>query len=549
MKTRIISLVFFLLFAAMMLTACGGDIQVDAKIIKESYAQDILSCEKLTAYDGYEVVKSASRPDEDGIVVLQGSVGADTSFRVYNLRTATDLRAVSVTYTAEQMTTLYQHSVNIPVTVRGSVIEIVKLKSKGGKPSYSYYTFDGETIAVDSGLRGAWVNDCLWLNGMVYRFDDEKHITDTYERSVVVGDIPVADCWNEDYYYVFSESSGSLIPEPSTPALDDETALSFSGVISTTPTRVDIYDDTYQFVCTYSTPSYAGTRDFYVFADGCVLIQYMVRLDDQAAEYDWGENNKKYDCVTLRLNPKNGKTEELDANYLLKDVQRGDKDNVELNLFGKVENLVRVGEFMEGRYDTTAVVIMDLNSKLKGDRVRFYNGESLTPVFFGGGHLICRGDTTGTMRLFDADGNMVSELNGAEAYTEKFILTEDAIYDYEFNLLCELRAGFVYKGALGNNLVFKATNAFDTYYLYDGGEGFSKIGDAADIDIDNIEYGIYGVKDENGMYTYYDASENQLFTSVEPASVMAVAGEYYHRDLTYFVTAKSATIVYNYILK
>ncbi len=489
---RLLPLVALVLCAVVMLTACGG-LSFNKKMIEKSYVKDSLTHTKLSSFDGYSIAGGS-----DEVLIFSKTIGTGVQFRVYNLRTEQEITEATTEYTAEQVTAFVQLATTAPVSVNGRVIEIAKINTVRNEITYNYYTVTGEPISTASDERGVFVNDCLWVNGTVYRFDPvaEEPIITSYERNELAGDIPTADTYNEDYYYDMDGSS------------------------------LFVYDKEYKLLGSWTAPSYAESLQFHVFADGYAVAQYRVILDENAEKYDLFMNGTKYDFVTVRINPKNCKASNINTDYILGQVYPVEDKDDTANILGNLKNYAVVYEIKDRRVDTTYSMIMDLSSSLSGSRVWYHNGENIEPAYAGNGYIALRGEKTGTVWLFDAKGKEVGEINGAKAFTEKFILGTEAIYDYSLNKLCDIEVAgvdnLVYKSRLGNNLLFQATNGTGTYYLYTGGTTFTFLGDSAALVMDQTEYGVYAEKNATGNYTYYDASRQQLFTSLSVASFTAV---------------------------
>ena len=82
-----------------------------------------------------------------------------------------------------------------------------------------------------------------------------------------------------------------------------------------------VYDKSLNVVLKYSAPSYSYTLNVaQVLANGNLLVQYSVRLDEEAAEYDYISSGNKYDLVTI-LVTKDATTELTDVDYKISEVK------------------------------------------------------------------------------------------------------------------------------------------------------------------------------------------------------------------------------------
>lgn len=189
------------------------------------------------------------------------------------------------------------------------------------------------------------------------------------------------------------------------------------------------------------------------------------------------------------------------------------------------------------------MVLMSVDSHLKGKELFMMNGETVMPEVVGNGYLLGEGSVIESTYLLSANGKILANLDAAVQHTEKYILTERAIYNYELKQLEDLSGkDYEFVGTVGNALIFKEAvttpatgetpaSTVTTYYLYDG--TFKKIADDESWGSNTSYY--YTLKTVNEPaegelfpttdYAYYDATGKLLFTSIGGAAGMLASDE------------------------
>lgn len=506
MKKRWLLLVSLVICAVVLLSACSP---IDAKKIKESRTSDTVQVSKIDALDG-----DYSCSQSDGLLAAFRKVGDDgkTTVKVLNI----DTGSVIHTFTEEE---------NKELRLDNGFLVIATHDEEADATRSTIYDNAGQVICQDV-KNYRFLNDCLVYDFVhVVRFDENTGaIKETYTRSEFDGSIPDCDEWTDDYYY---NKSGRTI---------------------------EVYDKHYVKTAAYTVPSYvkgvisSDSVTYWVMHDGAIIVQGLVEVDAQNDRYDLLQEGKKYDLFTMRVNPKNGKTQKLSVDFvifMLTGANEIDDDNY---FNSSVKNLAVVTKITDQRLDASesAMRIMSLDSRLKGNELFVVNGETVSVEPIGNGYLIGEGAESDTTYLLDAKLKVLANMDAVTTHTEKYILTSRGIYDYDLKQLEDLSGkDYQHMTTIGNALIFSETvtkaatettsaTTETTYYLYNG--AFKKIAD--DKTWAGSSNGVYYVLRSTSdateaepypktTYSYYDAAGNLLFTSVG-STVMTVAyGEDY----------------------
>ena len=496
MKKRWLPVLSLLICTVLLLSACSV---LDKKAIKTSRTSDTVEVAELKGLDGYTYRESsgilATFSKQDGDTTITKVIRFDTGAEVYS----------------------WTEKENENLQLSHEMVILVKFDETNDSVRYTVMDRTGKALCTDV-KNYRFINDCLVYDDInVIRLDEKTgEVKETYTRSEFDGEIPSCDDWTDTYYY----------------SIDGKT--------------IHFYDKHYVRLASYTTPSYVknigGTDNvqYFVTDDGAAIAQGMVEVDAQSDKYDFLQDGEKYDLFTVRINPKNGKAQELKADFVIS-ILLNPKNIDDMHIFGAEgvwkdsgKNIAIAIRIENQRLDQgeEAMILMSVDSHLRGKELFSVNGETVMPEVVGNGYLMGDGNVTGSTYLLSASGKILANLDAVVAHTEKYILTGRAIYDYDLKQLEDLsKKDYRYIGAVGNALIFEETvtttateetpaSSVTTYYLYDG--TFKKIAD--DETWDDYSTNFYVLKNTPEAteeqpypttdYAYYDASGKLLFTSV-----------------------------------
>lgn len=496
MKKRWLLVLSLLVCTVLLLSACSA---LDKKAIEASRRSDSVEATQLTALDGYTYSESngilAAFTKQDGETTITKVIRYDTGAEVYS----------------------WTEKENEDLQLSNEMVILRKFDETNDSIRYTVIDRTGKALCTDV-KDYKFINDCLVYDVInVVRLDEKTgEVKETYTRSEFDGEIPTCDEWTDTYYY----------------SLDGKT--------------IHFYDKHYVQLAAYTMPSYVNgisgidNAQYFVTADGAAIAQGTVEVDAQSDKYDFLQDGKKYDLFTVRINPKNGKAQELNVDFVIS-ILLNPKNIDEMHVFGAEgvwkdsgKNLVIAVKIENQRLNQSeeALMLMSVDSHLRGKELFSVNGETVMPEVIGNGYLMGDGNVTGSTYLLSANGKILANLDAVVQHTEKYILTERAIYDYDLKQLEDLSGkNYEFFGIVGNALIFKeavttpateetSASTVTTYYLYDG--TFKKIADDETWYDDSTLYYVLENTPEateeepspKTEFAYYDASGKLLFTSV-----------------------------------
>ena len=229
-------------------------------------------------------------------------------------------------------------------------------------------------------------------------------------------------------------------------------------------TSIIVYGNDLTEEYTYTYPGHAANVTYSLLANGSLLIQYGIELDDGAVDFDYrtsGKDGKKYELVTMLVN-KDGsaKLDEIDFKLIAIKPSLAGADGQKIYA-DNVENLAIVVPIVKNQPIDTAqsnwqLMIISNDCKkisrvvVEGERIVDFPAPLNDDCFFvnvyGGGKVVYNenGDKLGKLESFDP-----SALLGG-----KYICVEnDAIYDLKGTKIYDLNANKANYVVLGDSLI------------------------------------------------------------------------------------------------
>lgn len=247
-------------------------------------------------------------------------------------------------------------------------------------------------------------------------------------------------------------------------------------------TSIIVYDKDLTEEFTYTYPGHVASVTYSLLANGSLLIQYGIELEDGAADFDYrtaGTDGKKYDLVTMLVN-KDGNTKIDDIDFKLIAIKPSIAGADGQKIYAdNVENLVIAVPISKDQpIDITQSnwQLMTLSNDCKkisrvvaeGERIVDFpeplNDDCFSVNVYGGGKAVYNenGDKLGKLESFDP-----SALLGG-----KYICVEnDAIYDLKGAKIYDLNANKANYVELGDSLIIISDLDGKTKYsTFIGGE-------------------------------------------------------------------------------
>lgn len=290
--------------------------------------------------------------------------------------------------------------------------------------------------------------ECAMIGELVYVYDtvtfDKK---DSFEYSKLNGELPNVRLYGD--YRIATDSDGFTV-----------------------------YDAKFNYLGEYTFTK--SDSKAYVLKNGNVLVQTGTLLPSDADDYDcYDDSDSKYKLETKLVSPKNFKEKRLDFNYIIMYAQPIDTLYGNNIYKGDIDNVAVAYRIVDKQAENIEVTL-SLSNSGKVENTVLDGYEWIEPL--GNGYLV--GATQNSIFvILDAKLNVVLKADTDFEYTEKYIVTDDAIYDYSKAKLASLvqdSITYEYYDTVGSNLIFTADDGegeYD-YYLYNG--AFNKIADASE---------------------------------------------------------------------
>lgn len=448
---------------------------------------------------------------------------------VYDLNTGKVINKQSVKYDLyakpEEKTTL-------TVEIDYPIIRVVRESlSEEGNPIYeaSYYlakegseepihSADNNTYEMtrlDNGLIACNMGgDVLWI-------DKDMEIVRTVDAVIANGyDVDTFDAEYEGYVYVWNTNS------------------------------IQIFNRSGMCCATYEVPS-DHNLNVHVLNNGNLLIQDLEIVDEYTA-CDFSLYTTRYTVTSYVMNFIDGAMQEVELDYYVGDIETAyvEDDSLPFELAKGRDNCAFIQRFANGALALYPELVV-LNNALEIE----YSLKNATPgvilesaFALNANYYVAFVNAGGSMRpyIFDLDGNKIcAYANGF--VNERFIVTENAIYDYSMKSVLDLENGeFVCRDVevdeMSSNVFlskYNFTTAQEEWYLFDGSANAPKLlADGEDVQFSTAVGGLYATVSEN-VYTVYAANGTELlvtygFRGIELFDQIAViSAEFEGSPMTY----------------
>ena len=517
-KAKIFSLIALTLCFIMVFASCGAGSMLkyfDPDLEEEKVFASSAKVEGVGTY--------ANVQGGDLVLFTDASVDGKVTYRVYNVETGTVVHTQDLAIVVDgDVTTLdfklYEIEDDISyfiVTTRvDGEITNVKLFGEAGGTAIAESTVDPDYAE--------YYDEVIVFNGAAYVADENGAIVKSF-------DVDEFGTLYDEYRY----------------AGGDYVYVSEDGKLTVT-------DKKGAFVCGYDFKGYAE-YEWFVLANGNVLVQYYVELPFDAATYDVFEDGTKYDLLTEIYSIKNGSAKEIDVDYIINYVSNTNTRSNLIEIYNLVEdfdlNLGTITMIVDGNIDesTTTSVILDNNLKVKADLGDVVDGAMNIELV--ADNLFMVTDKYDNAHFINEKGDLVKSVSeeSIKRINSKYIVTDKSIYDFTFTKVYDLKA---------NKYELKSTG-YDFFILTketDDGVEYARFNNGAVTVIvaansENTSYGSYDselglyyvrtVGTEKTTYTYYNGAgtvvgtfeytidESDVISVTENAAIVRVGTDYY----------------------
>jgi len=477
-KAKIFSLVALTLCFIMVFASCG------AGSMLKYYNTDIEVEKSLATSTKVEGLGVHSRSVADLTLFVDRQEGK-TVYKVYNLTTGT----VVFTHELIEATDGSVLTADIVLGAIGDdVAYFVLTTKKDGEVTGAklFGAAGGAAIAEStSDPEFAEYNDeVIIFNGAAYMLDDKGAIVKSFDVDEF-NPITNADLVGLDYNYYFGE-----------------------GVIK-------VVDKKGTFVAGYTAPE-AYDWEYFVLYNGNVVIQRFVQLPFDAADYDVYIEGMKFNIVTEIFNVKKNSAKEVEVDFII-----NTDDDSYFDMYDEIFvedfdlNFAEITYVVDKQIDesTTTYAIFDNNLKVKATVADTFDGAKW--IEFNSGVFSVE-DKYGNIHVLNEKGEVVKSLAQSEdmGYNDKYIWSDNAVYDYSFTKVYDLKANGYEVRTYGNDYLILTKDTDDgTEYarFYNGtltvivaanSENTHYEGINHDLDL----YFIRTVSDGNTTYSYYNGA-------------------------------------------
>ena len=483
-KTKFFSALTLVLMLLLTLSSCGGSAFLGN--VNFDYKSD-------PVYTGAVEVTNISGmvSDKGNILVYLHDINdsGTQTYKVYNIDTG------NIIFTKD-IGSSDPYSVDINVVRFGKQdLLTVRAESNHELESISLYDQNGAVIATSK---------------------TETQLETICNELIVFGDAVYS--LGKNGFEKLSDLDGSLRAFPSTRDVD-AMHISKKYVYAVDGYDVTVYTKKGEFVYGYTAPSYAIGATTMVLDNGKILVQYLNEIIGDSDKFDLIKNNQKYDLVTLIIDPANGKIKSKNVDFLI----NGLTSSYEMDLLGNTAfkkdfngNIAIISPIEKGGYtDTTTGELVELYNDLK-IRASFSDILDYNPAL--GEFELVR---DGVLALYDNYDNLVFiKKNGKTLatfkgdtvyYSENFIVTENAIYDYGMKLLYEIKKnGYEFVSISDTFVILRKDNEY--YRFTSGMTELARIDNTLTGDkYEGAAIGMYCVK-RGEEYAYLDATGRTIAT-------------------------------------
>lgn len=437
---RILALLCLCLTAVLLFCSCGGAALFDKKEIAQNDTHNTYDVTEVKALAGYQNIT--------------GNNGYNAGYGVFS-----KIDATNITY---KVFSFVSGSVVYEITQKTSDLEpefgfdgetglcyTANTNTDGVVVGYTLYGKDGTVIAKGkSDIAPAFAGDRVLYDNKIYQVKD----------GALVEKAKVFD-WN-------TALKGPL------PAITDYA----DGVYANIGTdSVVFYDEKFDVTGIYLMPESNFNPDVTMLANGNVFVQYMVPLPLDAKNYDFSTNMAKFDLVQEVVKP-NGKVSKVDLDGVVTEIVRLGTDDYPLIDAENAVVLCPIKDKLLLSDDNAEIYELKNNGHLGSEFPKFDGEYAADFTALGNGYLLAETIYTDRTLLLDKKLKVIGDVSGCSAFTDRYIVGMDGIYDYEMNRLLAFKkadGNYSYVTTCGSNIILKFTDretGDNRAYIFDGKE-------------------------------------------------------------------------------
>ena len=499
-KVKLILIAALVVLMLLTVTACSGGKVFSTKDYEVDEAHVYTTATKID-YDGYTYDGSRAN---FVLLSLTGTNNLKTQV-VYDIANKAELGkfidAESATQQTKYTVSLYSYTPAMGENAIGYYVvetRVTTIATADVTYSYSLYqtdlikTFDSDEQLVDVTSRRL---DVVTFGDELYRIGADGKLALLRAKNELAFDVPDLDGKNGNDYYDVANN------------------------------KLYVYDSDLNLKFYYSIQQ--ASQDLMVAPvdTNKYFVQYTVKKFDTDKDYDYftdeGGVLAKYDLVQKVVDAKSGSEKDVDTGLYIDLIVSRDNMGMLFNGIKKNINYIAIGnEIIDKQItiaDDTKYFAIEKNGKLGVQLDGTIVNEANFNIIANDRVVIT--DTLGRSYLYDFKEKLIGQVNNINENTNKYIVSDKAIYDLNLNKVFDIEeAKYEFDRLLGDNVVLtEETDTAINYYLFDGEK---KSFNVAAADLTFIDADLYYVKSDVGTgkaYTIY----NSNMTTVVSVSVDA----------------------------
>ena len=437
---RILALLCLCLTAVLLFCSCGGAALFDKKEIAQNDTHNTYDVTEVKALAGYQNI-TGNNGYNAGYGVFSKTEATNITYKVFSFVTG------SVVYEITQKTSDLEPEFGFDGET--GLFYIANKNTDGVVVGYTIYGKDGSVIATGkSDIAPSFVGDRVLYDSKIYQVKDGALV----EKSKAID-------WN-------TALKGPL------PAITDYA----DGVYANIGTDcVVFYDEKFDVTGIYLMPESNFNPDVTMLANGNVFVQYMVPLPLDAKNYDFSTNMAKFDLVQEVVKP-DGKVSQVNLDGVVTEIVRLGTDDYPLIDAENAVMLCPIKDKLLLSDDNAEIYELKNNGRLGSEFPKFDGEYAADFTALGNGYLLAETGYTDRTLLLDKNLKVIGDVSGCSAFTDRYIVGMDGIYDYEMNRLLAFTktdGKYSYIATCGSNIILKFTDneTGDTAaYIFDGKE-------------------------------------------------------------------------------
>ena len=510
-KVKLILIAALVVMMLLTVTACSGGKVFSTKDYEADEAHVYTTATKID-YDGYTYDGSRAN---FVLLSLTGNNNLKTQV-IYDIANKAEIGkfidAESATQQTKYTVSLYSYTPVMGENAIGYYVVETRITTIAtAEVTYSYSLYQADLIKTfDSDVQIANVTsrrlDIVTFGDELYRFGDDGKLVLLRAENELAFEVPDLDGKNGSDYYDVANN------------------------------KLFVYDSNLNLKFYYSIQQASQDLMIAPVDTNKYFVQYTVKKFDTDKDYDYftdeGGVLAKYDLVQKVVDAKSGSEKDVDTGMYIDIIVAQEDMGVLFNGIKKNIKYVAIGNEIINKQITIAedskYFAIDKNGKLGVQLDGTIINEANFDIIANDRVVIT--DTLGRSYLYDFKEKLIGQVNNVNEYTNKYIVSDKAIYDLDLNKVFDIEAEKCeFVRILGDNVVLsEVTDTAVNYYLFDGTKKSFNI--AATDDLDFIDADLYVIESTVGTGKAYTVYNSQMATvasvSVDNAILVNKVAQY-----------------------